>query len=1148
MLPPSELEARMFVQGLNWRDDTDPHNNSNRNSTVQSASSGVATTRTYVSKHYNYLSASEKREQEEKEKHIREGNSQPQTQPQPQPQNHAQTPIPIPSSPVLVIPKRTPKPTPNTQTQCQTPKRRIPRKVKLYSNSHSSSSSSSSSSSKNNKSIVNPRKGKPPAGKRTKTTMTKSSHQQFVVWVAAQFSKQTKTHKSQDPTQSPTQSPTLSYFKQQQRQRHMNTTTSSSSPSHHPPSQSLEELQLMFWHNQVLQRKRKTMLRLKNLKKELLALERVMQQKSRSKSNKNKPKTLLSQSQTQDQNHIATTANTANTTTLLSAVAPDLSSDLSSGASKSTSQNQHSTIYSNSPAHKKATLKATTIATSTTSSSFSSSSSSSYSSSSPQSEKELDQKQKEMADVTGVSGPLFLPMSSDLVEPQVKNSKAVENSDFSGDDYDCDFENDEEEGDDDDDDNDDDDDDTDDDTEDVHDTEDVPHETEIGKKRKKSKRSSGGKKKVNDGPKDNDNHVAKRRHRRQERRTPPSAQPLSNVSTNNNTTNNNTTNNNTTTTADMHLTTLKSSLSLYKQNKNVNDDDDDDDDDEDLAFVLSNSNNANLAGSTPTNLANCNHDIFSTPTIYTTPSFSLTSQSSFSAESSSVTSLATTPTLLTPPPLLNFTEITEQQQTQQIQLGSMPLSMLPSSPIKLTASSVMGMKITPQKDIGTHAKTLKQRGRTSAKKNSTSQHPHPYPHQNHLALPSSLNMYHSDSVYSRRLSAFSSIPTSTTIMSTSTSSSTPTKEYPIQVTQNDPPLVHDPLHLFAQVEGEFMASLDSDDDNDDDDEFSVNTTTNTTNTNTKVEPLESVQRKWNDFTRMGSSLDLPEVPPLQKSLHSMDAGRNFPSSRQNLRMHVDESFGDGQVDVLRQRHTGTADRHLHSSAMRTSTTLDTEFDMNEGEGEDVFRPLRFTSRLQVPPPHNNTNTMYNNIHVLVKPKAVRIVTRMPILNHAEYVCSVQPGDLYTGITQDLTVERVGYGRVVFPGSTNLHDIQHLSLTDVLKFEHKAFIAFEQQQQHQQQQEQQEQEQQEQEQQEQQHHAIVDTVLPPVGMGLNKMCVVELFHVWPQDKHTGDVICDPQALLDRRYAETLLAKTEKMGAQFYDYDPTKGSWRFMLPHL
>lgn len=120
------------------------------------------------------------------------------------------------------------------------------------------------------------------------------------------------------------------------------------------------------------------------------------------------------------------------------------------------------------------------------------------------------------------------------------------------------------------------------------------------------------------------------------------------------------------------------------------------------------------------------------------------------------------------------------------------------------------------------------------------------------------------------------------------------------------------------------------------------------------------------------------------------------------------------------------------------------------------------------------------------------------------------------IVDDFVVGREGYGNVMFPGKTN---VANLNLDDIVHFRRKEITVY-----------------------------PIDEEKPPEGTGLNKKAQVTLDCVWPSDKCTREYVTDPECLKEMHYQEKLEKITAKIGAKFLDYRPETGSWVFEVKHF
>ncbi|XP_022108489.1 nuclear pore complex protein Nup98-Nup96-like isoform X2 [Acanthaster planci] len=118
--------------------------------------------------------------------------------------------------------------------------------------------------------------------------------------------------------------------------------------------------------------------------------------------------------------------------------------------------------------------------------------------------------------------------------------------------------------------------------------------------------------------------------------------------------------------------------------------------------------------------------------------------------------------------------------------------------------------------------------------------------------------------------------------------------------------------------------------------------------------------------------------------------------------------------------------------------------------------------------------------------------------------------------EDLTIGRVGYGSVFFPGVTNL---ANMNLDEIVHFRRKEITVYPD-----------------------------DTHKPSVGERLNKKAEVTLDRTWPTDKTTRKPITDVERLITLNYEDKLEKATAKLGAKFIEYRPETGSWVFQVQHF
>ena len=170
--------------------------------------------------------------------------------------------------------------------------------------------------------------------------------------------------------------------------------------------------------------------------------------------------------------------------------------------------------------------------------------------------------------------------------------------------------------------------------------------------------------------------------------------------------------------------------------------------------------------------------------------------------------------------------------------------------------------------------------------------------------------------------------------------------------------------------------------------------------------------------------------------------------------------------------------------------------------------------------HWNSDTTLAEVSVLQTPSA-SIYPAGIVLSKAGYYTippleEIQVDDEGRCIVHDFIVGRQGFGRVLFPGTTNIAGVNFDSVVHIRRKEIMVYPD--------------------------------DETKPPVGQGLNKRAEVTLDAVWPTDKATRQAIREPARLAQLRFAEKLERATEKLGARFVDYQSSSGSWVFEVRHF
>ncbi|CAL1263408.1 unnamed protein product [Larinioides sclopetarius] len=120
------------------------------------------------------------------------------------------------------------------------------------------------------------------------------------------------------------------------------------------------------------------------------------------------------------------------------------------------------------------------------------------------------------------------------------------------------------------------------------------------------------------------------------------------------------------------------------------------------------------------------------------------------------------------------------------------------------------------------------------------------------------------------------------------------------------------------------------------------------------------------------------------------------------------------------------------------------------------------------------------------------------------------------LVRDFTVGRHGYGKVTFPGVT---DVYGLNLDEIVIFGKKEINVYPD-----------------------------DGKKPTIGQGLNRKAKVILENVWPTDKTNHSLIKDPERINKIGYKEKIERCTTQLGATFIDYIPETGAWIFEVDHF
>ncbi|CAL8072922.1 unnamed protein product [Calicophoron daubneyi] len=120
------------------------------------------------------------------------------------------------------------------------------------------------------------------------------------------------------------------------------------------------------------------------------------------------------------------------------------------------------------------------------------------------------------------------------------------------------------------------------------------------------------------------------------------------------------------------------------------------------------------------------------------------------------------------------------------------------------------------------------------------------------------------------------------------------------------------------------------------------------------------------------------------------------------------------------------------------------------------------------------------------------------------------------IVEDFVIGRRHYGHILFPGNT---DVTDLDLDNIVHIRRREVVVYPD-----------------------------DEKKPPVGFGLNKRAEVCLEAIWPTDKATREPVKSPERLAVMRFEDRLERATRRMDARFIEYRPESGSWVFEVKHF
>ncbi|XP_054715876.1 nuclear pore complex protein Nup98-Nup96-like [Uloborus diversus] len=164
---------------------------------------------------------------------------------------------------------------------------------------------------------------------------------------------------------------------------------------------------------------------------------------------------------------------------------------------------------------------------------------------------------------------------------------------------------------------------------------------------------------------------------------------------------------------------------------------------------------------------------------------------------------------------------------------------------------------------------------------------------------------------------------------------------------------------------------------------------------------------------------------------------------------------------------------------------------------------------------NHNSSLYDTLSVMVNKSCPIILTKEGYFTVPPQSELEMDADGNCFVT-DFTVGRIGYGKVIFPGRTN---VAGLNIDEIVLFHKREINVYPN-----------------------------DKEKPSIGEGLNRKAVVILEGIWPTDKTTHSPIKDPERISSSGYAEKIASRTSRIGAKFIDYIPVTGSWIFEVDHF
>ncbi|XP_023736670.1 uncharacterized protein LOC111884591 [Lactuca sativa] len=268
----------------------------------------------------------------------------------------------------------------------------------------------------------------------------------------------------------------------------------------------------------------------------------------------------------------------------------------------------------------------------------------------------------------------------------------------------------------------------------------------------------------------------------------------------------------------------------------------------------------------------------------------------------------------------------------------------------------------------------------------------------------------------------------------------------------------------------------------------------------KVETLSILAMLSSDPEGM-LSIGKAEVVPVLVEL----IGSGSPNNKENAAAVLVELCSDNQnylVEAL-----------VHGVMENLIDLLEHGTDMGKTKAKQLLEKIE--DHCRAPGISNNDGNL--------KEHGADIEALMPKLCHSDYYTEpgieelaarerAEPG--FCGRVHNFTVGHHNYGSIKFPGET---DVRRMELESLIQFNNREVMVY-----------------------------MDETKKPPIGQGLNKPAEVTLLNIKCFEKKTGKQLTEGPKI--EKYRELLKKKAEDQGAEFVEYDPVKGEWKFRVKHF